>query len=55
MAWLKRVVFLEDGVSWKLEKYKEVPDGSIFILKTQSYDDWMDENCPTKNWREYVS
>lgn len=54
MAWLKRPVWHEDGVSYHLEKYREVPDGSVQVVAIQSPEEWMDANCPRKDWREVL-
>lgn len=55
MAWLRRVVWLEDGVSWKLEKVREVPDGSMKVFLVQTPEEFMDTNCPRKDWRDVLN
>lgn len=37
--WLKRPVFSEDGNTWYLEKYREVPKGSLIVVGTISFED----------------
>lgn len=54
MAWLKRPIWHEDGVSYHLEKYREVPDGSVKVAMVQTPEDFMDTFCPRKDWREVL-